>query len=240
MSTHVLAEAALRSLIMGAIILAALHLLRVHQLRAQRTAWLIALGGALVMPALVSLQIGPRLLPQIAAATLMQPDAVRGTDSVAAAVLPARASHGAQSSHTVPLEIGQSSPAARYSLAAWVSRAAIAVYFTVAALLLIRLGCGAVLALRLRHQAPRTTLHFAPRTDIRVSSRIATPVTVASTVLLPLAYSSWDAPTLQVVLTHECAHVRQRDFYVHLVAGLHCALFWFNVARSPDSCSWRS
>jgi len=119
MSTHVLAEAALRSLIMGAIILAALHLLRVHQLRAQRTAWLIALGGALVMPALVSLQIGPRLLPQIAAATLMQPDAVRGTDSVAAAVLPARASHGAQSSHTVPLEIGQSSPAARYSLAAW-------------------------------------------------------------------------------------------------------------------------
>jgi hypothetical protein len=33
---------------------------------------------------------------------------------------------------------------------------------------------------------------------------------------------------LRVVLTHECAHVRQRDFYVHVVAGLHCALFWFN------------
>ena len=68
MSTHILAEAALRSLIMGAIILGGLRLLRVHQVRAQRTAWLIALAGALLMPALVSWQIGPRLLPRFPAA----------------------------------------------------------------------------------------------------------------------------------------------------------------------------
>ncbi|MGO9933203.1 MAG: hypothetical protein ACLPV8_15535 [Steroidobacteraceae bacterium] len=67
MSTYLLAEAALRCLIMGATILAALRVLRIHQVRAQRAAWLFALAGALAMPALVGWQIGPRLLPHIAA-----------------------------------------------------------------------------------------------------------------------------------------------------------------------------
>ena len=31
-----------------------------------------------------------------------------------------------------------------------------------------------------------------------------------------------------MVLSHERAHVRQRDFLIHTLAGLHCALFWFN------------
>ena len=51
---------------------------------------------------------------------------------------------------------------------------------------------------------------------------------MASSVLLPGSYTAWDEATLRVVLTHERAHVRQRDFYVHLLTGLHCALFWFN------------
>lgn len=229
MSTHVLAEAALRSLIMGAIILAALRLLRVHQVRAQRTAWLVALGGALLMPALVSWQIGPRLLPQSAAANLMQPTAARVTNRFAAMTLPAAAQvPGGEVAAGATQTVQPPVPASQPLHASQRLQAAIAVYFAIAALLLIRLGCGVVLALRLRQQARRTTLHFAPQTDIRVSSRIATPVTIASTVLLPVTYSSWHAPTLRVVLTHECAHVRQRDFYVHLVAGLHCALFWFN------------
>src|SRR5882757_3084699 len=68
MSTHLLLEAAVRSLVMGAMILVALRLLRIDQVRARRTAWLLALIGALTMPVLVGAQIGPRLLPEIAAA----------------------------------------------------------------------------------------------------------------------------------------------------------------------------
>ena len=65
MNAHLLLEAALRSLVMGAIIFAALRLLRIEQVRARRTAWLLALAGALAMPLLVAAQIGPRLLPEI-------------------------------------------------------------------------------------------------------------------------------------------------------------------------------
>jgi beta-lactamase regulating signal transducer with metallopeptidase domain len=229
MSTHILAEAALRSLIMGMIILAALRLLRVHQVRTQRTAWLIALAAALLMPALVSWQIGPRLLPQFPAAALLQPVPTLEARNSDTATLPqATAKLRDRDAVAGSLRNVQPLRAARPSVAIAASYAAIAVYGLVAALLLIRLGFGVGFALRLRGQARRTTLHFAPQVDIRVSPRIVTPVTIASTVLLPTTYSAWDEPTLRVVLTHECAHVRQRDFYVHVIAGLHCALFWFN------------
>src|SRR4029077_7166186 len=69
-STHLLLEAAVRSLLMGAIIYLALRLLRIEQIRARRTAWLLALAGALAMPVLVAAQIGPRLLPEAALAAL--------------------------------------------------------------------------------------------------------------------------------------------------------------------------
>ena len=69
---------------------------------------------------------------------------------------------------------------------------------------------------------------FDPQLDVRLSSRVASPVTIASSVLLPLSHTSWDEATLRVVLSHERAHVRQKDFLVHTLAGLHCAVFWFN------------
>jgi beta-lactamase regulating signal transducer with metallopeptidase domain len=217
-STHVLAEAALRSLIMGAIILAALPLLRIHQVRAQRTAWLLALIGALAMPALVSWQIGPQLLPQLSAASLHQPAQL-------SAALESAASASSETAVTVADR--ERNSRSRF-ITATLSEAALGLYCIVAALLLIRLCLGVGFALRLRNCAQRTEFPFASQSDVRVSGRIATPVTIASTVLLPLTYSAWDEPTLRVVLTHERAHVRQRDFYVHIAAGLHCALFWFN------------
>ena len=66
MSTHLLLEAAVRTLVMGAIIFVALRLLRIEHIRARRTAWLLALAGALAMPFIVAAHIGPRLLPEIA------------------------------------------------------------------------------------------------------------------------------------------------------------------------------
>jgi hypothetical protein len=64
--------------------------------------------------------------------------------------------------------------------------------------------------------------------DVRTSARVASPVTIGSSVLLPSNYTSWDGATLRIVLSHERAHVRQKDFLIHTLAGLHCALFWFN------------
>ena len=85
MSTHLVLEAAVRSLVMGAMIMVALRLLRIDQVRARRTAWLLALIGALAMPVLVGAQIGPRLLPQLAfvAPPVAQPTAQPAAESEA-------------------------------------------------------------------------------------------------------------------------------------------------------------
>jgi beta-lactamase regulating signal transducer with metallopeptidase domain len=101
-------------------------------------------------------------------------------------------------------------------------------YCVVAAVLMLRLCVGVGFALRLRNQAERVIFPFDPALDVRMTQRLATPVTIGSSVLLPNGYSLWDGATLRVVLSHERAHVRQMDFYVHALAGLHCALFWFN------------
>ena len=242
MSTHLLLEAAVRSLVMGAMILAALRLLRIDQVRARRTAWLLALIGALTMPVLVGAQIGPRLLPEIAAA---KPQATLYRDGPYIGAAASSASRDAAAQDAPPItprdaprfNDGRNASAAGVQGARDAEGAqpsnivltlAVFGYCAVAAVLSLRLCAGVGFALRLRNQAERVVFPFDPELDVRSSSRIATPVTIGSSVLLPSGYVSWDEATLRIVLSHERAHVRQADFYVHALAGLHCALFWFN------------
>jgi beta-lactamase regulating signal transducer with metallopeptidase domain len=242
-SIHLLLEAALRSAVMGAIIFAALWLMRIRQVRAQRTAWLLALIGALGMPALVGGQIGPRLLPEIRTpylgAILPRAPAAAHAAVPAAAAAPAAAPSAAPAAApfavrmvantalagTLPLS---RSPVNRSRGGLAVLICLEVVYLLVACVLLLRLCVGVGFAMRLRSQSQRQAFRFDPYTDIRICPRIATPMTIGSSVLLPSDYTSWDDATLRVVLTHERAHVQQRDFYVQLLAGLHCSLFWFN------------
>jgi beta-lactamase regulating signal transducer with metallopeptidase domain len=215
---HLLLEAALRSAVMGAIIFAALQLLRIRQVRAQRTAWLLALAGALAMPALVGGQIGPRLLPEVGAYATLSPQQAP-LASAAAALMAAHVSMAAPSVQLV----NASRPRIDSALALLEAG-----YFVVAVIFLLRLCVGVGFAMQLRNHAQRVAFRFDPYTDIRVSRRISTPMTIGSSVLLPSDYTTWDDATLRIVLTHERAHVHQRDFYVQLLAGIHCALFWFN------------
>jgi hypothetical protein len=63
---------------------------------------------------------------------------------------------------------------------------------------------------------------------LRSSRRIASPVAIASGVVLPAEYLQWDAQKLRIVLAHERSHLRQGDFYLQTLASLHAALFWFS------------
>jgi hypothetical protein len=237
-STHLLLEAAARSLVMGAIILAALRLMRIEQVRARRTAWLLALAGALAMPFLVNAQIGPRLLPDLAIVTaraqsvvepVAQPQALR---SEYADYRGPKAEPRAGTTQDTMVSGG--TPAAVEDSGDSASPAGVALslamfgYCVVAAVLSLRLCAGVGFALRLRNGAERVIFPFDPELDVRASSRVASPVTVGSSVLLPSNYTAWDAMTLRIVLSHERAHVRQKDFLIHALAGLHCAVFWFN------------
>jgi len=220
-SSHLLLEAAVRSLVMGAIIFAALRLLRIDQVRARRTAWLLALVGALVMPLLVGAQIGPRLLPEIALADAPEAEQPAPARYIAASAPWAAIAPPHETS--VAGEVDRSTEFIRNAASLLVIG-----YCVIAVMLSLRLCTGIGFALRLRSQAERIVLSFDPQLDVRTSLRIASPVTIASSVLLPASYSTWDDSTMRIVLAHERAHVRQGDFYVHLLAGMHCALFWFN------------
>jgi hypothetical protein len=110
----------------------------------------------------------------------------------------------------------------------WPISYAATLYCLVAAFLLARLGVGFALAMRLRRQAAPADNFPLVEADIRISSRISTPVTIANSVLLPASSAQWDEAKLRVVLSHERAHVRQADFYIQLLAGMNSAIFWFN------------
>ncbi len=62
----------------------------------------------------------------------------------------------------------------------------------------------------------------------RSSSRICSPVNIGSGIVLPADYSDWPVEKLRAVLAHEGSHVRQRDFYMQLIAGFYAALTWFS------------
>jgi beta-lactamase regulating signal transducer with metallopeptidase domain len=234
-STHLLLEAGARSLVMGAIILVALRLMRIEQIRARRTAWLLALAGALAMPVLVAAQIGPRLLPQLAIVTpnvqTVAPTAAPPQSQVYGDYRGPLADSRAGTTHDTPaLDHSAAIEDNRDGLELVDTALSLAVfgYCVVAAVLSLRLCAGVGFALRLRNRAKRVIFPFDPELDVRTSVRVASPVTIGSSVLLPRNYTSWDGATLRIVLSHERAHVRQKDFLIHALAGLHCALFWFN------------
>ena len=77
--------------------------------------------------------------------------------------------------------------------------------------------------------ARRLGLRAVPR--LFQSPDLAMPCTsgwLRPIILLPTGALEWDSARREVVLLHELAHVRRRDFLPHLVAQIVCALHWFN------------
>jgi hypothetical protein len=241
-NTHLLLEAGARSLVMGAIILVALRLMRIEQVHARRTAWLLALAGALVMPVLVAAHIGPRLLPELAVVKQLvaprfakqlvlpatEPPALRTVYGDYRGPLSASHEGSVQDAPLIDAAPANDDGHDDMQLAGAALSLAVFGYCMVAAVLSLRLCAGVGFALRLRNRAERVIFPFDPDLDVRTSGRVASPVTIGSSVLLPRNYTSWDEATLRIVLSHERAHVRQKDFLIHALAGLHCAFFWFN------------
>src|SRR4029077_16658606 len=64
--------------------------------------------------------------------------------------------------------------------------------------------------------------------DVRVCAELGIPATYGSTILLPADWPEWSAFKRDAVLLHERTHVRRGDFYIHLLAGVHRAAFWFS------------
>jgi beta-lactamase regulating signal transducer with metallopeptidase domain len=117
---------------------------------------------------------------------------------------------------------------AAYSL----SKIVLLLYLAVAGIFLIRLACGLIAALRLWHRAKPISgaLLTASDTsvDLRCSTEVSSPVTICSAIVLPAEYATWDNEKLRVVLAHERSHIRQKDFYLQLLAGVYAGVVWFS------------
>ena len=215
----ILAESALRSLLLGGVVWIGLNLLRVRNPQLHMTSWIVVLAASLAMPLLmhwttvtVTLKALPVPPPESlwpAGTALLEPlYPSLPLDTVAPAAAPAAtvASH-------VPFN--------------WLELAT-AVYAVVAGMLLFRLAIGVYLTWRLARAAMPVSEPWTGSWRVRVSNLIGGPVTFGSTILLPPQYRDWDSRKRQAVLAHEGAHVANRDFHILLLASLNRAVFWFS------------
>jgi WD40 repeat protein/beta-lactamase regulating signal transducer with metallopeptidase domain len=81
------------------------------------------------------------------------------------------------------------------------------------------------------HAAALAARCGVPAVALRESPAVTSPLTLGlfrPVILLPLDRRSWPAGQMALVLGHEFAHVRRRDFLAGLVAELAACLCWFH------------
>ena len=283
MSSSLLLEAALRSVLLAMAVWAGLRLFSVKNVLAQKAAWGLVLVSALGMPLLLpyaahwsvlpanvrvvipedpqtlleELQARIKTSPQpkpaseiiSPAQTAFAPDETRvepASDaserrpSIAVESEPAaaemtsfnEADSAPQNSAALIAPAAPQSKTASRITANNVLTVVLWTYVAVAGVLTFRLLWGLVAALYLLHTAKPVTIKsdISTRVPLKLcsSKRVASPVTICSSIVLPADYTNWDANKLRVVVAHERSHIRQGDFYLQLLAGLYAAAVWFS------------
>ena len=216
----ILAESALRSLLLGGVVWIGLNLLRVRNPHVHMTSWAMVLVASLSMPLLMhwtTVTVTVDALPVPAAEHLWPAGQLR---SPSPEPLHDRAPGW---SRALPPPLARQ-PAPSMN---WLALATV-VYALVAGLLLLRLAVGLYLTWRLARAAKPMREPWTADWSVRVSSVIGGPVTFGSTILLPPQCFDWDVRKRQAVLAHEGAHVANRDFYLLLLASLNRSVFWFS------------
>ena len=215
----ILAESALRSLLLGGVVWAGLNLFRVRNPHMHMTAWAMVLLASLSMPLLMhwtTVTVTVDALP-VPAAEHFWPAGPSGSPSQ-------EPLHGMLPAAQGTAAAARSAPVQALN---WLALATM-VYALVAGLLLSRLAVGLYLTWRLARAAKPMREPWTADWSVRVSSVIAGPVTFGSTILLPPQCFDWDVRKRQAVLAHEGAHVANRDFYLLLLASFNRSVFWFS------------
>ncbi len=218
-----LAGWALRSAMLISVGAFLLWVLRVKDPAVRLAAWIAMLCGSLAVPLLTTTLPEARL----AAIRVAKPAApARASGTLWALDQAALALGGADSGQRSGNSTGGASVAPRYD---W-PRLALTIYFTLTAVLLLRLCAGLVLSGRLRrcsHPAGRT----AEGIELLESDDVSGPLTlgiVRAAIVLPRDWRDWDGVKLDAVLAHERSHIARRDPAVQLLSAIHRALAWHN------------
>ena len=212
MTMEILAESAVRAIVLALAVALVLRALRIHSARLAHRAWTAVAVVMLLLPAFVAW--GPELaLPLLPSQTGRVIHALTTGDDAAAE--PGRLPMTAAFATDGPQ---------RQVMWAFAAMTAMTTYFAVAGLFLLRLVVGLLRARAMRRAA------------VQVHGRLThpacvTPMTigiVAPVVVLPPDWATWDDAELSAVLAHEQEHARRRDPLATAIAFLNRAIFWFH------------
>jgi hypothetical protein len=216
----ILAESALRSLLLGGIVWIGLNLLRVRNPHVHMTSWAMLLVASLSMPLLMH---WTTMTVTVDALPVQITDHLWSAGNPLAVPVPEPSRTSLPSEFSVPVVV----PGEQDAGVNWLALAT-AIYALAAGLLLLRLAVGVYLTWRLTSAAKPMSEPWTADWSVRVSNVIAGPVTFGSTILLPPQCFDWDLRKREAVLAHEGAHVVNRDFYLLLFASFNRAVFWFS------------
>ena len=208
-----LAEWGFRSAILilsGALLLWAL---RVKAPSIRLAAWTAMLFGSLAIPAIIA------ALPKVPfAMRVARPAEAPLVDHQALPAQPVEV--GPDAGVDIP-RTGVSSPFD------W-ARAGLMLYVLVAGGLLLRVGFGLAMSLRLLARSSATE-KSTEGIEICESDGVASPAAlgiVRPAIVLPMDWREWDGAKLEAVLAHERSHIQRHDPAVQLLSAIHRALVW--------------
>jgi GWxTD domain-containing protein len=220
-----LTDASVRSLGLALVALLALLAGRVRSVSVRHAVWTAVLGAMLLLPFLTPL-LPPIPLPILRSApvVVVMPPAPQ---PIVRSMVIARGSIVAQRQPEAPRLTWQ--------------QIGLGLYLIIALALLARLLVSYLLVRRLVRRSG--LVHDGSARDLldglagpgapalRESASITVPMTAGSlrpSILLPSDWREWDREKLAAALTHELAHVRRKDAFIALVAGINKAVFWFH------------
>ena len=225
------ADAAIRGIVIAAVIGAAIQLLRGRDAALRLKAWTVVLWAALALPAIgliVPVWQWPIPVVELQEAWVSGPAPEHMTVSTAAAL-----TNGAPVSPTAaPARISGPMIAG-------------AIYLAGVLGLLFRAGLAWITTRHLRLTAPpivdatavaafdrhASAAGLSARPDFVESSHLFVPVTmsvVRPAVILPDDWREWPEERLDAVLIHELAHVARRDAFTQRLSLFYRAAFWFS------------
>jgi len=209
----VLLDSAVRSLFLGFMVWVSLKVVRLSDTRTETTIWTAVLIAAFLMP-LLSHHV-PGLVMTVSRLSAAAPPIETALELLDA---PRFSPPGAGISMSPVL--------------AWHAHhgrvCLMAVYFLGFSVCAIRLALGLLLTARLYRHATPVQPAWGHAHNIRVTTKIRSPVSLARTILLPADYGEWSTAKRSAVLAHEEAHIARGDFFVQMAALIHCAFFWFS------------
>ena len=179
--------------------------------------WSAALAGALLLPALML------VLPSLA---LPVPPALLPAPGAAAA--------GEAGKGTGPASPSAPAPGVPWLVLAWVGGTMLVLGRLVRDLERVRRLTGRAVgavpdSLGVELERVAADLRIPVRVQLRLGRNIVEPATWGwrrPVVLLPEAAAQWPADRLRMVLQHELAHIRRRDYLTHLLGQVACAVYW--------------